>query len=158
MFNQNHIYFATVRTRKLWNKRITSQSIWFCEIPLHLFCIIITELRANKFNCAQVKSTWVDNNKYIAYSLHTYWNQFFLGGVSTQEKMHWCSCRIRGRKYTIFLFKICLFLECDLEPRKAKKAKMTATKVIRLGKLISVAYSLCTYWSQFSLGGVCKPD
>ena len=33
------------------------------------------------------------------------------------------------------------------------------TKVIRQGKLIAaVAYSLRTYWNQFSLGGVCKQE
>ena len=30
------------------------------------------------------------------------------------------------------------------------------SKVIMQGKLIAVAYTLCTYWNQFSLGGVCK--
>ena len=26
------------------------------------------------------------------------------------------------------------------------------------GKLIAVAYTLCTYWNQFSLGGICKQE
>jgi len=26
------------------------------------------------------------------------------------------------------------------------------------GKLIAVAYTLRTYWNQFSLGGICKQD
>ena len=38
------------------------------------------------------------------------------------------------------------------------KVIQEAPKVIRQGKLIAVAYSLRTYWNQFSLGGVCKQE
>ena len=31
-------------------------------------------------------------------------------------------------------------------------------KVIMQGKLIAVAYTLRTYWNQFSLGGICKQE
>ena len=30
------------------------------------------------------------------------------------------------------------------------------TKNVRQGKSIAVVYTLCTYWNQFSLGGICK--
>jgi len=32
------------------------------------------------------------------------------------------------------------------------------SKVVMQGKLIAVAYTLRTYWNQFSLGGICKQD
>ena len=31
-------------------------------------------------------------------------------------------------------------------------------KVLMQGKLIAVAYTLRTYWNQFSLGGICKQE
>ena len=31
-------------------------------------------------------------------------------------------------------------------------------KDIMQGKLIAVAYTLRTYWNQFSLGGICKEE
>jgi len=31
-------------------------------------------------------------------------------------------------------------------------------KVLMQGKLISVAYTLRTYWNQFFLGGICKQE
>ena len=31
-------------------------------------------------------------------------------------------------------------------------------KVIMQGKLIAVAYTLRTYWNQFSLDGICKQE
>ena len=33
---------------------------------------------------------------------------------------------------------------------------MIKNNVIMQGKLIAVAYTLCTYQNQFSLGGICK--
>ena len=33
---------------------------------------------------------------------------------------------------------------------------LESIKVIMQGKLIAVAYTLCTYWNQFPLGGICK--
>ena len=36
--------------------------------------------------------------------------------------------------------------------------KLTLTKVLMQGKLIVVAYTLRTYWKQFSLGGICKQE
>ena len=32
------------------------------------------------------------------------------------------------------------------------------SKVLMQGKLIAVAYTLRTYWNQFSLGGICKQE
>ena len=31
-------------------------------------------------------------------------------------------------------------------------------KIVMQGKLIAVAYTLRTYWNQFSLGGICKQE
>ena len=31
-------------------------------------------------------------------------------------------------------------------------------KKVMQGKLIAVAYTLRTYWNQFSLGGICKQE
>ena len=31
-------------------------------------------------------------------------------------------------------------------------------KNVMQGKLIAVAYTLRTYWNQFSLGGICKQE
>ena len=36
--------------------------------------------------------------------------------------------------------------------------KFAEPKVIMKGKLIEVAYTLRTYWNQFSLGGICKQE
>ena len=54
---------------------------------------------------------WKDNKakelmqgKLIAvrYTLRTYWNQFSLGGLCKQEKMHQCSFSIRGFNFDNF--------------------------------------------------------
>ena len=36
--------------------------------------------------------------------------------------------------------------------------KVVSIKVLMQGKLIAVAYTLRTYWNQFSLGGICKQE
>ena len=36
--------------------------------------------------------------------------------------------------------------------------KEGGSKVIMQGKLIAVAYTLRTYWNQFSVGGICKQE
>ena len=35
---------------------------------------------------------------------------------------------------------------------------LVSSKVLMQGKLIMVAYTLPTYWNQFSLGGICKQE
>ena len=35
---------------------------------------------------------------------------------------------------------------------------LAVCKVVRQGKLIAIAYSLRTYWNQFSLGSICKQE
>ena len=35
---------------------------------------------------------------------------------------------------------------------------VVVSKVIMQGKLIAIAYTMRTYWNQFSLGGICKQE
>ena len=47
----------------------------------------------------------------------------------------------------------------DLKKENLKKNYFCGLgKVLMQGKLIAVAYTLCTYWNQFSLGGICKQE
>ena len=39
-----------------------------------------------------------------------------------------------------------------------KSAHLNRAKGIMQGKSIAVVYTLCTYWNQFSLGGICKQE
>ena len=53
-------------------------------------------------------------------------------------------------------FGICLCsVHCTLNK---KDLSLLFSKVLMQGKLIAVAYTLRTYWNQFSLGVICKQE
>ena len=42
--------------------------------------------------------------------------------------------------------------------RRGETFYSTRPKGVMQGKSIAVVYTLCTYWNQFSLGGICKQE
>ena len=47
---------------------------------------------------------------------------------------------------------------CRTGARTEVRYMFVKCKVLMQGKLIPVAYTLRTYWNQFSLGGICKQE
>ena len=57
-----------------------------------------------------------------------------------------------------FYFPICKVHGSVLLITSFKTEAIVTTKNVMQGKLIAVAYTLRTYWNQFSLGGICKQE
>jgi len=60
-------------------------------------------------NLNSIRSKVIIQGKLFAvtYTLHTYWNQFSLGGICKQENMHQCLFNIRGgQKHLILIILI----------------------------------------------------
>ena len=55
-----------------------------------------------------------------------------------------------------FFILLFLFLSWTVRPEARKDGHIVQNKVLMQGKLIAVAYTLRTYWNQFSVGGLCK--
>ena len=55
---------------------------------------------------------------------------------------------ILARRHFVFLSELLAFRVLIID----------CIKVLKQGQLIAVAYTLHTYWNQFSLGGICKQE
>ena len=61
-------------------------------------------------------------------------------------------------KCLFFCYKYMFKRRNCLEIEPIRRKKCSRFKVMMQGKVITVAYTLRTYWNQFSLGGICKQE